>query len=501
MVTKVLVVEDEIPISEELIGRLEALGVEVPATTAFGEDAIIKAGEILPDLVLMDINLEGEMDGIEAAEQIRKQFDIPIIYLTAYADKTTLARAKKTDPLGYITKPFKDRDLEVAIELALYRKKMEEEIKHYEEHLEELVEERSADIIKLKEFNEQIVKKVQEGLFIESVDGIITFANPRMLEMLECSEGELQGKHWEDIFAPDSKALVAEENARTKKGENTRFEAVLRIDGRELQVMVSSSPLYENNTYSGNLKAVVDVSKRKETEERLRQKALNYKIKAGKSYLVQEKFLERGLNVFNDLTEAEYAGLIISRAGPDELEENVGEGVEIIQLSRERKGKEIIPPKLDFVTKTIEDFMKRNSVVLLDRFDYLIVQNGFSEVLKFLNNITDLVSMSKSILIVVIDPETLSPQELSLLEKETEAVETKYTVDLDTKIFEILEFIKRENDEGHSPVYKDVMKAFNITRPTTSIKLKELIIKDLVIVQKRGRFKSLNITDKGREVL
>ena len=125
---------------------------------------------------------------IEAAEQIRKRFGIPIIFLTAYADKKTLEGAKKTDPLGYITKPFKDRDLEVAIELALYRKKMEQEIKRYEEHLEEMVEERSADIIKLKEFNEQIVNKVQEGLLIENEGGEITFANPRVLQMLGCSE-------------------------------------------------------------------------------------------------------------------------------------------------------------------------------------------------------------------------------------------------------------------------------------------------------------------------
>ena len=191
---------------------------------------------------------------------------------------------------------------------------------------------------------------------------------------------------------------------------------------------------------------------------------------------------------------------MITRAGVEEIDD-LGDGADIIQMSKERKGKGFIPPNLDFVKKEIEDFAVRNSVILLDRLDYLIVQNGFTDVLKFINGLNDIVAVNKAVLVIGIDPDTLTTQEMSMLEKETIEVETKYKVDLGTNLFEILEFIKKANDEGRSPVMKDVMKAFGITRPTTSLKLRELTSKDLVVVKKRGRFKSLEITAKGREVL
>jgi CheY-like chemotaxis protein len=109
---------------------LEGLGYVVAGTANSGDDAIIKAAEIRPDLVLMDIVLKSAVDGIEAAEKIRAIVNIPVIYLTAHADESTLQRAKVTEPFGYIVKPFKERDLHIAIEFALYKSKMEFEKTH-----------------------------------------------------------------------------------------------------------------------------------------------------------------------------------------------------------------------------------------------------------------------------------------------------------------------------------------------------------------------------------
>lgn len=126
---KILVVEDERVVARDIEKRLKRLGYTVTANVASGEEAIEKAGEERPDLVLMDIRLKGQMDGIEAAEQIQTRFDVPVIYLTAYADDVTVQRAKVTEPFGYIVKPFDEKDLHAAIEIGLRRRLAESAIR------------------------------------------------------------------------------------------------------------------------------------------------------------------------------------------------------------------------------------------------------------------------------------------------------------------------------------------------------------------------------------
>src|SRR5688500_8622672 len=119
--TRILVVEDESIVALDIQCRLESMGYEVPATVASGEKAVEQAGDLRPDLVLMDIHLQGKMDGIEAADQIRRRFGIPVIYLTANADHPTVQRAKVTEPFGYVIKPFEERELQTSIEMAIYK--------------------------------------------------------------------------------------------------------------------------------------------------------------------------------------------------------------------------------------------------------------------------------------------------------------------------------------------------------------------------------------------
>jgi CheY-like chemotaxis protein len=116
----ILVVEDDIIIATLLQNRLTKLGYSVADISATGEDAIQKAAELRPNLVLMDIRLKGEIDGIGAAEAIHETESIPVVYLTSHSDEDTLERAKKTQPAGYIIKPFTDDQLRTTIEIALY---------------------------------------------------------------------------------------------------------------------------------------------------------------------------------------------------------------------------------------------------------------------------------------------------------------------------------------------------------------------------------------------
>ncbi|MDR3557416.1 MAG: PAS domain S-box protein [Syntrophobacteraceae bacterium] len=127
---RILVVEDEFVVSMALTERLTSMGYQVVGSAASGPRALELASQHIPDLVLMDIRLQGEMDGIDTAHQVRGQFRIPVIFLTAYSEDSTLERAKLAEPFGFILKPFENRELKSAIEIALYKHRSEEEIFH-----------------------------------------------------------------------------------------------------------------------------------------------------------------------------------------------------------------------------------------------------------------------------------------------------------------------------------------------------------------------------------
>ncbi len=147
---QILIVEDETVIALEIQHRLQRLGYAVPGIVSSGKEAVLKAGQMRPDLVLMDIKLKGEIDGVQTAGQIRDRFGIPVIYLTAFADEHTLQRAKVTEPFGYLLKPFTETELRITIEMALYKHGMEKKLRDseekYRQHLEKLVAARTAEL-------------------------------------------------------------------------------------------------------------------------------------------------------------------------------------------------------------------------------------------------------------------------------------------------------------------------------------------------------------------
>ena len=136
----ILIVEDERLVAQDIKITLERMGYEALPPVATGKDALRVAAELQPALVLMDIHLSGTMDGIAAAQKIIAKYDIPVIYLTAYADEDTLQRAKETSPYGYILKPFSELDLHVAVEISIHKHAAEKARKLSETKFRQLVE-------------------------------------------------------------------------------------------------------------------------------------------------------------------------------------------------------------------------------------------------------------------------------------------------------------------------------------------------------------------------
>jgi DNA-binding NarL/FixJ family response regulator len=158
---RIMVVEDEAITAMRIKKSLEQMGYTVASTVFSGREAVKEAEEDKPDLVLMDIVLQGDMDGIEAAGQIHSRFNIPVVYLTAHSEEKILNRIRNTEPFGYINKPFDERELRVVVEIAFYKHEMEQKLKEHKEELEVKVSERTAELESAIEQLQQAEKKLR----------------------------------------------------------------------------------------------------------------------------------------------------------------------------------------------------------------------------------------------------------------------------------------------------------------------------------------------------
>jgi two-component system cell cycle sensor histidine kinase/response regulator CckA len=249
---RILVVEDESIVAQDLKDRLETMGYDVVGIAGTACDAISKAGDLCPDLALMDIRLGGNGDGIEAAGTLRMRHDIPSIYITAYADEETLGRARATEPLGYLVKPFQDRELHASIEMGIHRHKAEKALRASELRLRTLVQ------------------LAPDAIIMADIFGAITLCNRAAASLFGYTEAELAGRRLSELFnvQDDGKgAAVVAELARTGSIHNLEM-AVPSCGGEPVPVEVSASALREDGGAPGGFVAIWrDISDRKRAEK------------------------------------------------------------------------------------------------------------------------------------------------------------------------------------------------------------------------------------------
>jgi len=257
---RILVVEDEGIIAEDLRMGLEEMGYDVVAVASTGEDAVREAQERRPDLVLMDVVLHGDMDGIEAAERIHARLNIPVIYLTAYSDEKILERAKIAEPFGYMIKPIRERDLYSTIEMALFKHEMERRLKESEQWFS------------------GVLRSIGDAVIATDWDGAVKFMNPVAEALTGWSEQDAHKRPLCNVFVVvDEKTRepfadlrgVLLNDGRQSTGE--RLNSLLRRRNEEMFVETGASPIRnEHGEMIGTVLVFRDVTDARNVYERLR---------------------------------------------------------------------------------------------------------------------------------------------------------------------------------------------------------------------------------------
>ena len=256
----ILIVEDEAIVAEDLRMTVADLGYTVVGRGSSADEAVAKALEVKPDLILMDIVLKGDKTGIDASCEIKERMDVPIIFLTAYSDIELIDKALAAKPHAYIVKPFQAKQLLASIEMALYKSRMERRL-------------RAA-----KEWIATTLDSIGDAVIATDTESVIQFMNPVAETLTGWNEGDAVGKHFEDVFKAVHEvtgrsiespvAKVLKDGTVAKLADST---ILIAKDGLELPIDDSSAPIRDHN---GNITGVVlvfhDIAERRRAESALR---------------------------------------------------------------------------------------------------------------------------------------------------------------------------------------------------------------------------------------
>jgi len=255
---KILIVENDLLVAEDIKQILQNYGYSVTSIVTSGQETLIKAEQNAPDLVLMDVVLNGQMNGIEAAQKLHTSFDIPVIYITAYSGEKTIEAAKLTEPYGYMIKPIDEKELLIAIEIALnkYRekKKMEKALHESENRYRKLID------------------NMNEGIILLDEKGIISFVNDKFLEIKGYTQDEIIGHSVIDFLEKESLEKYRKQLSGNKERNHHCLEIVWkRKNGQKVITRTSLEIIYEENSFKGCVMVLTDITEHRRVEDELRR--------------------------------------------------------------------------------------------------------------------------------------------------------------------------------------------------------------------------------------
>ncbi len=256
---KILIVEDEQIVATDIKNKLSRLGYEVTAVVNSGESALEEVSKNIPDLALMDIKLEGDMDGVETAGYLREKYDIPVIYLTAFVDQNTLEGAKVTQPYGYILKPFVLKELQSNIEIAIHRSRLEKKLRQREQWLS------------------TILHSIGDAVIVTNENEEIMFMNPVAEHLTGSVEDEVKGKNLEDVYSLvvddsiDESSQVAKSYSEPESIDSLRRHSGRLIkNGTEIPIEENIAPIKDHKgDKTGSVLVFRDISELKNIQDYL----------------------------------------------------------------------------------------------------------------------------------------------------------------------------------------------------------------------------------------
>ncbi len=255
---RILIVEDEAIIAMEIENQLLSLGYEVTSIVDTGEKTIKKTEVEKPDLILMDIRIKGEIDGVETAEVIRNKFGIPVVFSTAYLDEKRIERAKITMPFGYVLKPVQERDLKVTIEMALYVSKVDRKRTKAEKRFRTIFEEAPLGVA-----------------LIDSLTGHIYEVNPKFAEIAGRAIEEMETIDWMKITHPDDIQEDLDNMVLLNEGKIPGFnmnKRYIRPDGSFVWINMTIAPVtVEDKSHPRHLCMIEDITESKRMGEALKK--------------------------------------------------------------------------------------------------------------------------------------------------------------------------------------------------------------------------------------
>ncbi|WP_456298800.1 HD domain-containing phosphohydrolase [Desulfovibrio subterraneus] len=258
MNTTILLVEDEPVIALDIRRRLQQLGYPAPVAVTTGEEAVLRAVSLAPDIILMDIFLSGTLDGIDTAALLRDRVSAPVIYLTGHADEETLRRAMITEPFGYILKPFEDRELHTCIEMALYKHKMESDIRNKERWFA------------------TTLRSIGDAVITLDGSGFVTLINAAAARMFGITESRATGKLFSDQLRVRDDTTGQLITTRTILASNGQYiqpspATAETQSGKTVPVDITVSDTIDlQNQITGSVIVLRDATDRKRSEELLR---------------------------------------------------------------------------------------------------------------------------------------------------------------------------------------------------------------------------------------
>lgn len=337
---KVLVVEDEKIIAKDIEATLKRIGHESAGSVAKGEDAINFAEKEKPDLILMDITLKGEMDGIEAAKIINDKFRIPIVYITAHQDEDTIEKTKGTNPYGYITKPLDDRDLSTAINSAMYRVDVELRLQDAEEKYFRLSE-NAPDMILSQDVKTKRYNYVNKS--VEKLTGYTTeefYNKPGLLESIVDEE-------WKEQYQFSIKMVL-------DSTISIPFEfMIVNKNGKKLWLNQRSVVLRDSHNKAQTIEAILtDITERKNYETKLEE--TTQKLRALTNYQQKVREEER-LHISREIHDQLGQDLTVLKMDLSMLVKN------IVKQKDESKNKYLnsITEELKKITPYIDDIINK----------------------------------------------------------------------------------------------------------------------------------------------